>query len=70
MPKPIFIISLPRATQDHVKSVFKNIPIQLKYDYHVLVYSDMSILDVKFQLFSDKEIEPIELQKLKDLLKC
>ena len=69
MPKPIFIITInwPSDNFEGISRFQQDIQLKL-HDYHVLVSCDGSITETKYQLFSDKEIEPIELEKLKEIL--
>lgn len=69
MSKPIFVIQLPNATSDFVKNMSEKLTGRME-DYHVLVLGTEGtmIKEPKFQLFSDKEIEPIELEKLKEII--
>ena len=62
--KPIFIIGLPSGV-DH--SELLNAAEDISQDYHVFVYTDESN-EFKFQVFSDHEIEPIELENLKEII--
>lgn len=67
MSKPIFIVKLPITFSDEkcreALDAFKDkLP-----EYHVLMVMN-SINDWDFKLFSDKEIEPIELEKLKEII--
>lgn len=41
---------------------------ELDQDYHVFIYNSEDQKDMEFQMFSDHEIEPIELEKLKELV--
>ena len=69
MPKPIFIIVIPGfPPQDKLAEIRNRYNNQLAEDYHVIVLHGGSS-GYEFKMFSDKEIEPIELEKLKELLK-
>lgn len=72
MAKPIFIATFGHFPEDVVQrndiiSHFED----LKEDYHVFVlFEDWNgeSHKSKFQVFSDKEIEPTELERLKELV--
>ena len=67
MSKPIFIVKVPISfTQEKCDYALDGIKGKLT-DYHVIMVVN-SLNDWGFQLFSDKEIEPIELEKLKEIL--
>lgn len=73
MPKPIFIITLPffPKTEDDIHFIeykHKQSNPDLHKDYHVLFGFDGNLKNLQYQMFSDKEIEPIELDKLKEIL--
>ena len=59
--KPIFVIGLPIEV-DH--SEFLNAAEHLQEDYHILIHTDDSN-EFKCQVFSDHEIDPIQLEVLK-----
>jgi len=69
MAKPIFIATIAsggipfKAINDIAKMLEKRLN-----DYHVIVSFDGNIRESKYQVFSDKEIEPIELDKLKEIV--
>ena len=67
MRKPIFIVTVPsyfsEGEIDGIKEGLKHIG----EDYHVLVVTG-NVEDPEFKMFSDHEIEPIELEKLKELI--
>lgn len=67
MAKPIFIVQvgfLPRDENDKIE-VNKCFDY-LREDYHVLIVFDDTKEPVKFQMFSDKKLEPIDLKTLQD----
>ena len=70
MAKPIFIINfgkMPGTAKDRDEIIHHfNF---LKQDYHIIIlFEDRFPADTTFQMFSDKEIDPIELDKLKELV--
>ena len=71
MRKPIFIIHLPGNTStDDLKEVYKLIKKQkIENDYYIFIAHNSLNYDIKFEVFSDKKIKPIELEKLKKILK-
>ena len=67
MSKPIFIVQFPSTTTKDQASQVSYYFNKNLVDYNVFVVSNtQNIWD--FKLFSDKEIEPIELEKLKELI--
>lgn len=69
MAKPIFLIGVPVDSHEAEVEKLKHWGFsKLADDYHVLIYRMRDKSPMKFQLFSDKEIEPIELENLKEEL--
>lgn len=66
MAKPIFIINAPHIDVEELEGLKKAISV-FSDDYFTLIINE-NREDWKFQMFSDKEIEPIELQKLQELV--
>lgn len=65
--KPIFIISIPHLPD--TKLDFSEIVTkEIQDDYHVIINVDPEIRSCKYQMFSDHEIEPIQIEKLKEML--
>ncbi len=64
MRKPIFIVQ----TNDQTLSSGLALS-DLADEYHLIVLYESSFKETKFQLFSDREIEPIKLEELKEILK-
>lgn len=64
MGKPIFIISLPLTYTKKDFDTWKKISGDLNKDYNTIVHF-MDIDKILFRVFSDHEIEPIELEELK-----
>jgi len=68
MAKPIFVITIaahgsPGNYHNIAEMLEKKLP-----DYHVLISFDYKLENSKYQLFSDKEIEPIQIEELKKLI--
>jgi hypothetical protein len=69
MPKPIFVVQIAfqgdliGAYEKFAKSLNENLT-----DYHVICMMDHRLAENKFQVFSGTEINPIEIQDLKDLV--
>lgn len=66
--KPIFIIKLPEISRYYYEGIKKELirfREDLEKDYHVLIFSCGEEYD--FKMFSDKEIDPIKLEELKEL---
>ena len=67
--KPIFIVNIPLCES---KEQFELVTRQfesLKEDYHVLIVEDiMTCSKIRFKMYSDHEIEPIEMEKLKEIV--
>jgi hypothetical protein len=67
MSKPIFIVQFPSTTtKDHAEHIVHYFNKKL-VDYNVFIVGNTEN-SWDFKLFSDKEIEPIELEKLKGLI--
>lgn len=65
MSKPIFIAKSPSSWgKDKAKEIYLRMADELN-DYHVMMFSN-DIDKWDFQLFSDKDIPPIKLEKLLD----
>lgn len=66
--KPIFVITLSlRPTNfDALNEWVKEIEDRLS-DYHVLIFCDGDKTENNFQLFSVKDIKPIEFEELKKM---
>lgn len=62
--KPIIII----FANDITYFASENLPKELKEDYHFITIQDPAREKVEVQVFSDKNIEPIELENLKNLV--
>lgn len=68
--KPIFIIRTPHFSNDADRTEFNEMMNkELADSYHLLIFDSADEDTFKFQMFSDHEIEPIELEKLKKLVK-
>ena len=65
MAKPIFIITIPYEAQLQEVEHYRGIVKKLEGDYHVLLVGGD---DLNFKMFSDKEIEPIQLEELKNIV--
>ena len=63
--KPIFIIKAPMESQEEHDRIMDSLK-GIREDYHVILIEGFDV--VEFEMFSDEKIEPIELQKLKDLI--
>lgn len=70
MAKPIFVVNIPINAFQSTEAANKYIDGLVKElnDYHVLTIFDGTSIDLRFRMFSDKLIEPIELEKLKEEL--
>ena len=66
--KPIFVIQTPHLNEADRKEFIETMNGQLAEDYHVLIYDNADEDSFKFRIFSDHEIEPIEIEKLKELV--
>lgn len=65
--KPIFVITIPFCGQETWVALGEYIREKgLEKDYYVFILTGN---EPKFQMFSDKEIEPIQIEELKELLK-
>jgi len=68
MRKPIFVTYIPNTVScERFSEIQKTLKEELKEEYHLLVVSK-DVKEFEFQMFSDKDIAPIELDKLKELL--
>lgn len=68
MPKPIFVVVVNHLMDEQQYGKLSQ-ELQKKLDdYHVIVAADSHAPELKFQLFSDKNIEPIQLDELKELV--
>lgn len=63
--KPIFVIRKPHMSEADRKDFIQLMNEQLQGDYHVLLFESNDKISFSFQMFSDHEIEPIELEALK-----
>ena len=74
MAKPIFILKFRRLpSSEDERNLFMNelkeTLKEIKEEYHILViFEDLPDKGFDAQIFSDKEIEPIELEKLKEMI--
>ena len=67
--KPIFVAFLPRsASFNEVQRMRESLLCHLNGEYHIVVVK--SGYKTKFQVFSDKEIKPIQLKKFKEFVLC
>jgi len=67
MSKPIFIVKVPITfTKEKCDYALDGIKEKLK-DYHVIMVVN-TFNDWGFQLFSDRDIQPIEFEKLKAVI--
>lgn len=65
--KPIFVIQLANTHPEVAMRLNDHLITKgVQDDYHVIIILGN---ENKFQMFSDKEIEPIQLDELKELLK-
>ncbi len=63
MAKPIFIIIAPEAGNTAIELPKGGMP-----DYHILYVQSPNVDKIEFKMFSDKEIEPIQIEQLKELI--
>lgn len=63
---PIFVIRIPYHTENLEDSmkVYKQISDKL-FDYHVLFIRENNLNEIKFELFSVENTNPIEFEELK-----
>lgn len=63
---PIFIIRIPHHTKNLEDSmeVYKQINDKL-FDYHVLIIRESNLNEIKFELFSVENTDPIKFEELK-----
>lgn len=69
--KPIFVIktcSISREGFETFKQSIRKKVEEIEKDYHVLIVAGTELDYWKFQVFSDHEIKPIELEKLKEIV--
>lgn len=64
MAKPILVVTT-NATPQQVDAMLQVLNKKIGEDYHVFAILGK---EAKVQMFSDKEIEPIELEELKNLV--
>lgn len=71
MAKPIFVITIAAPAFDIPEWYEKNKESlkELYSEYHIFLVVDSKLKYNKYQLLSDKDIEPIQLEELKRLLK-
>ena len=71
--KPIFLIGIPTENMEPLEMdvIHKSIIEQLN-DYHVLVYTDISIKKIEFQCFNPPDFDPIKMDEIKKIIedKC
>ena len=70
MAKPIFIVRVPLKYWDEETktSVITQMVEELDSDYHTLILHE-DIKEITFEMFSDKNIDPIKLEGLIKLVK-
>lgn len=62
--KPIFVITVPFGSD--IPSISESAKVkEVSKDYHILIVAGK---EMNFQIFSDKEIEPIQIEELKKML--
>lgn len=70
--KPIFLIGVPHrgmiSNKEPVQSLEKNIPDNIKLDYHVLFYVHTIDSDFKFSVLNSDNADNIDFEELKTLL--
>jgi hypothetical protein len=70
MAKPIFVVRIKKHLPEVEFDSLANRLRDMLYDYHVFLINpndDTQCRDIEFQLFSDKEIKPIDLDRLKEI---
>lgn len=69
MIKPIFLIGLPKEAEiESVYNTQNTIDELVGNDYYVLTYLQNKGEDIIFNVFYEKDIEEIELDKLKEMV--
>jgi hypothetical protein len=68
MSKPIFIVTVPNISWDTTNEIKESLFKQIGNDYHCFVVNDCNKTSFEFQMFSEKLIDPIELERLKELV--
>ena len=68
MAKPIFIMQLSISNPEGLNEWVNSIRKKVEEDYHFICLFDMNLKHHDFKVFSDREIEPIELEKLKEIV--
>lgn len=65
MSKPIFIV-MGQFTDDERTQITKVVQTKLSDEYHCFIVQTHG--ELKFEMFSEKLIDPIELERLKELV--
>ena len=68
MSKPIFIVTVPNISWDSSDEIKNNLFKTIGSEYHCFIVNDDKKTSFEFQMFSEKLIEPIELERLKELV--
>ena len=67
MPKPIFLVGFPESASLEDLHIAQSRLDRKIDDYHVIVYRSYS-KQMEFHCFHEKDIEEIELEKLKQIV--
>lgn len=74
MAKPIFIMFYGTKNvetsyvKENITAWANALGERIGMDYHTILVEMVEEIGFRFQMFSDKEIEPIELEKLKEIV--
>lgn len=69
MAKPIFIVRVPKEHADNKdpREIHKLISTAFNDEYHVFTVLG-TYEDINFEVFNSDKVDPIELEKLKEIL--
>jgi hypothetical protein len=70
MPKPIFLIGVPREhnTANDLRLIQNDISNTIKGEYYVLVYSHFK-KEIEFKVFYEKDFDEVKYEELKQIVK-
>ncbi len=67
MVKPILTVGVPMLSHEQHNEILKTLK-QTINDYHIIVYNNNSVEEVKFEAFYEKDMSEIELEEIKQLV--
>lgn len=69
MAKPILLVGIPKTSQfELVHQMRETITRWVKDEYHVLIYHDDTVEEMRFQALNADDLTPLQFDELKEIV--